>query len=313
VELSKTMADLFTDYEIIVINDGSQDSTLELIQTMQKKVRNIQLYNLSTYHGKEIATVAGLDNAIGDYVVTIDPALYSVENIAELVFAAANGADIVYGIRGQRDIHGIYPRMSILFYKLLKKVTGLYVPEDATDYRCYSRAAVNYFTKLNNRHRLLRVFPAFQGFRFDRIVVVLKDSVETKYSARILTGIRRALGIFLLASPHPMRFITIMALLGSFLNLLYAGYVVIISIIKKDVAEGWVSLSLQSAGMFFLICLILAMLAEYLFSLLGNAIGYPIYQISSESTSSVIERRNDLSVLDSESGVVLEEGDQVPH
>ena len=77
--------------------------------------------------------------------------------------------------------------------------------------------------------------------------------------------------------------------------------------IKTDVAEGWVSLSLQSAGMFFLICLILAMLAEYLFSLLGNAIGYPIYQISSESTSSVTERRVDLSVLDSKDGVVLED------
>ncbi|MGB5718902.1 MAG: hypothetical protein WBN81_17640, partial [Gammaproteobacteria bacterium] len=130
------------------------------------------------------------------------------------------------------------------------------------------------------------------------------DDTISSYPSKVLMGIRRAMGILLLASPHPMRFVTLMALMGGFLNLLYAIYIVIIAIVKEDVAEGWTSLSLQNAGMFFLICLILAMLAEYLFSLLGNAIGYPIYQITSESTSSVIERRTDLSVLNSKGSIL---------
>jgi hypothetical protein len=221
------------------------------------------------------------------------------------VFKAESGYDVVYGVREKKNVRGIYPRLSALFYRVLRRITGLQVPEDATDFRCFSRAAVNYFTQLNNRHRLIRVFAAMERFSYAEVPVMELES-SGSYPIRVLTGMRRAIGILLLASPHPMRFVTVMALLGSFINLLYAGYIVVVAIVKQDVAEGWTSLSLQNAGMFFLICLILAMLAEYLFSLLGNAIGYPIYQITSEATSSVVERRNDLSVLDSVKGVVTQ-------
>ena len=302
--LSKTLSDVFTDYELIVVNDGSSDKTYDKVQELQGGIHNIQLYNLSGNNGKEIATVAGMDNAIGDFVVTVDPAQYSVEDVPELIFKAISGYDVVYGVRGKNDVRGIYPRLSALFYKILKRTTGLQLPENATDFRCYSRAAINYFTQLNNRHRLLRVFPAMQGFKYAEVFISETDDTISSYPSKVLMGIRRAMGILLLASPHPMRFVTFMALMGGFLNLLYAVYIVIIAIVKEDVAEGWTSLSLQNAGMFFLICLILAMLAEYLYCLLGNAIGYPIYQITSESTSSVIERRTDLSVLNSKGSIL---------
>ena len=309
--LSKTLSDKFADYELIVVNDGSSDKTPDKVLELQGRIKNIQLYNLSGNNGKEIASVAGMDNAIGDFVVIVDPAQYSVEEVPELVFKARSGYDVVYGVRGKDDIRGIYPRLSVLFYKILKRTTGLQMPENATDFRCYSRVAINYFTRLNNRHRLLRVFPAMEGFKYAEVHIREIDDTGSSYPSKVLTGIRRALGILLLASPHPMRFVTFMALTGSFLNLLYAVYIVVIAIVKEDVAEGWTSLSLQNAGMFFLICLILAMLAEYLFSLLGNAIGYPIYQIASEATSSVVERRTDLSVLDSKGSLLTEDEDDV--
>ena len=77
-------------------------------------------------------------------------------------------------------------------------------------------------------------------------------------------------------------------MLGAFLNLLYACYVVIIFLLKPTVAAGWTTLSLQLSGMFFLVCLILAVLSEYVGTILGEVRSRPLYFIAQEVNSSVL-------------------------
>jgi hypothetical protein len=77
-------------------------------------------------------------------------------------------------------------------------------------------------------------------------------------------------------------------LLGALLNLAYAGYVVVIYLSRNAVAEGWTTLSLQISGMFFLVCLILAVMSEYVGAILGEVRSRPLYFIADESNSSVL-------------------------
>jgi len=100
------------------------------------------------------------------------------------------------------------------------------------------------------------------------------------------------------ASSAPIRAAWILGLVGSGLNLLYAVGVVIIALAKGSVVEGWVSLSLQASGMFFLVFLILAIIAEYIFRLSEAAHDRPIYRISAESTSAAESLRERLNLAE---------------
>jgi glycosyltransferase involved in cell wall biosynthesis len=292
VALCDVLSRSFKDYELIIVDDGSTDGTSEAIAALQTKFPNIQSYTLGQRHGEDIATVVGLDHCIGDFVVLTDLSRGAAEATPALVLRSADGFDVVYGVPATPTRSGLYGFFAAAFYRWLYRMTGLYVPPEATHLRCYSRTAVNYFLSLSNRHKLLRVFGAFGGLTSTTLGVSV-----TRRRDGLLAGCRRAVGLLLIASPQPMRIITSLALLGSLLNLLYAGYVVIIALVKNQVAEGWVSLSLQSAGMFFLVCLILALISESTFSLLRISIGQPLYRVAREATSSVLARRRELNVV----------------
>jgi hypothetical protein len=88
--------------------------------------------------------------------------------------------------------------------------------------------------------------------------------------------------------------------LAATLNLAYSGYILAIAVLKSDVAEGWVTLSAQSSGMFFLFSLMLAMMSEFLYRISSDLLGPKPYFISREESSVGLRRRGDLNLLDQE-------------
>lgn len=152
--------------EVIFVNDGSTDRTLEVINGLYRCDARVSLVDLSRNFGKEIALAAGLDHADGDAVIVIDADLQDPpELIPELISHWRAGYDVVYAQRVCRDGESIAKKTTAyLFYRLLQRVFQVKVPEDTGDFRLLSRRAVAAMRQLREQHRFMKGLFAWIGY-----------------------------------------------------------------------------------------------------------------------------------------------------
>jgi glycosyltransferase involved in cell wall biosynthesis len=297
-EIDRVMRASFRHYEIVLVDDASRDNTVEIIQQLQKKVENVQLYCLNRRSGLDVALVAGLDNSIGDFVITLNVETDPIESIPLLWEKAQQGNEIICGVRTDRQKGSMQSWLNKVFYGTFETATGLAVPPGVSDMRLYSRRVVSYITQNNDRHLLLKVLPFFTSYRVATLEYEPRDSGGGFGYRSMSTGILMAITILLASSIRPLRLLTLMALTASSLSLLFAVYVVGIALLKKHVVEGWISLALPMAVMFFFISIILGILSEYIYMLAQQSGNRPVYSITHQSTSSVLEIQQKLNVVE---------------
>jgi glycosyltransferase involved in cell wall biosynthesis len=121
--LVKVLDDLPVQYEILYVNDGSKDQTINILNGIRKENERVSVIDLSRNFGKELALTAGLDHASGDAVVVIDTDLQDPpEIIPDLVSKMLEGYDIVYAKRSERDGETLFKKLSaMLFYRFIQK------------------------------------------------------------------------------------------------------------------------------------------------------------------------------------------------
>lgn len=299
--LSTLLEQSFQDFEIILIDNASSDQTANIIKTQQQQLTNLISFRLSRYSGIEVAITAGLDNCIGDFIISLNPAYDPPELIPEMVELAQQGHEIVYGAM-EGDIQASLPKNVISrlfyrrFYRMFQSLTGSSVPENFASYRLITRHVLNYVLQNEDRHRLLKVIPALAGFHHAKLTYQPLKPRRVKLFFSILKGI----DIIFSTSVKPLRIVTFTGLLMAGLNFIYALYVLTIALFKTDVAEGWITLSLQNTSMFFLTSLILAIIGEYIFRMMDFLHKRPMYHIVEESTSNILLHRQRLNVISSE-------------
>jgi polyisoprenyl-phosphate glycosyltransferase len=154
-------------FEVIFIDDGSTDATLELLRRMHGADTRIKALSFSRNFGKEIAVAAGLKYASGDGVVVMDGDLQHPPHvIAEFVGKWDEGFEIVYGRRRDRDTDPAVHRMfSRVFYRLFEKMSGTELPDGAGDFRLLDRKAVDALNRIGERSRFNKGLYAWIGFR----------------------------------------------------------------------------------------------------------------------------------------------------
>lgn len=298
LDIDRVMNATFRHYEIVLVDDASSDDTREIVERLQRNVDNIQLYCLNRRSGLDVALVAGLDNSIGDFAITLNVQTDAANLIPALWRKAQAGSQVVCGVRTDLPKRGLNFWANRAFYRLFETVTGLRVPQGISDLRLYSRQVVGYITQNNDRHLMLRVLPFFTAHR----VAILEYAATRRgqgfgrrgRSHAILSG----LTILLSSSNLPLRMLTLMSVVASTLSLLFAFYVVAVALLKQHVVEGWVSLALPMAVMFFLLSTILGILSEYIYMLAQQSGNRPVYLISKESTSSVLEVQRKMNIVD---------------
>jgi polyisoprenyl-phosphate glycosyltransferase len=165
--LAAVVSNLDLRTEIVYINDGSTDRSLEVMTSIRERDDRVAIIDLSRNFGKELAMTAGLDFASGDAVVIIDADLQDPpELIAEFVQAWRSGYDVVYGQRLSRDGESaIKKATAFLFYRLIKGISRVKIPVDTGDFRLLSRQAVDALGKLREQHRFMKGLFAWIGFR----------------------------------------------------------------------------------------------------------------------------------------------------
>lgn len=164
--LTAVLSAVNMEYEIVFVNDGSRDGTLDMLWNIQQEDSRVSVIDLSRNYGKEIALSAGLDLADGAAVIVIDADLQDPpELIPEFIAEWRNGYDVVYGQRTERRGETWLKRFTAyLFYRVMRRLGRTSVPSDAGDFRLLSRRAVLALRTFREQHRFMKGLFTWIGF-----------------------------------------------------------------------------------------------------------------------------------------------------
>lgn len=186
--LRETLDAIGEPWEIVFVNDGSRDRSLDIMRELHRQDPRVRVVGFSRNFGHQIAITAGLDYAQGDAVVIIDADLQDPPaTIAEMVKKWREGYDIVYAVRAQRKGESWFKLFTAhLFYRLINRITGVKIPVDTGDFRLMDRRAVEAMRALREHHRFMRGLSAWIGFRQVGIEYVREERYagQTKYPFR---------------------------------------------------------------------------------------------------------------------------------
>lgn len=231
-------------YEIILVNDGSKDGTLAIMQDLAKQDPHLVAVDLSRNHGHQLALTAGLFQSIGDYVLVLDADLQDPpELLTPMLARARDGVDVVYGKRASRVGETRFKLfMASMFYRLLSWASDINIPRDVGDFRLMSRRVVNEFKNMPEQHRFIRGMIAWVGFRQEEFPYRrdARFAGVTKYPFHKL--VQFAFDAISSFSIRPLRLSIIFALFGAALAGCL-GLFAIWSYFQHRTISGWASLA----------------------------------------------------------------------
>ena len=160
--------------ELLLIDDGSTDNSLALMQELQAQGSFVRILSFSRNFGHQVAITAGIDYAKGDAVIVIDSDLQDPpEVIHELVSKWKAGAELVLAVRSARRGESWFKRATAsFFYRLIDRLTDLHIPKDSGDFRLMDRKVVQALRKVREQHRFMRGLSVWVGFKRDEVVYV---------------------------------------------------------------------------------------------------------------------------------------------
>jgi hypothetical protein len=209
-----------------------------------------------------------------------------VELIPKFV-ARTQKKDIVFGVARNLQRKNVAQEFGArLFYWYSKKYLQIRVPTGSTYFMCMNRNAANALTKGNRFTRHVRHMAVQIGFQTTNLHYELPDDKRV-YTKGKSTPLTHAIDLVANYSNHPMRFVTYLGIVAGTLNILYAIYVVFIKLTDDNIERGWTTMSLQNSFMFFILFLILAVMAEYLGRILVQSQSEPPYHVMRELSSTV--------------------------
>jgi polyisoprenyl-phosphate glycosyltransferase len=295
---SLTVRELVSDYEIIIIDNGSTDATQNLLRRLTGKegLPNLQVYSLAGNVDEVTAFWVGIENSLGDVVICLDPRAGDLAYLETVLVKASEGCDLVFTkkvfsqSRRSIPVNIIY----MLFGKLLKISSGIDLGSYSSSFLAVSRRVVSYLLQFPSPQLKYRNLPSISGF--SRYCVNINPRKIRGKPIRFTESIPRGIKLVTSSSESPLRIATILSAIGAIASLLYSVYIVLIWIFKDDVAPGWVSLSMQQAGMFFLISLVLLVMSEYVLEIARKSNSGPPYYIAQEYTSATLTRKERLNI-----------------
>lgn len=232
------------NWEILLVDDGSDDDSAEYIEELMTQKPNIRLIKLSRNFGKEAAMTAGLEHTRGDAAIVLDADLQDPpEHIQTMVDCWQSGVDVVLMQRRSRAGETLFKRWSAhLFYRLLNRTSRTKIPVDTGDFRLMSRKAINALLVLKERNRYMKGLYAWIGMptqviQYDREA---RAAGETKWSYPALVGL--ALEGLTSFSVSPLRWATMIGLIAATLGGVFGLWIVIKALMFGDATSGYPSL-----------------------------------------------------------------------
>lgn len=244
-EVKKILVTLKAEYEIIFIDDGSSDKTLEEVKELSEKDKGVHYVSFSRNFGKEAAMYAGLKKAAGDYVVIMDVDLQDPPSlIPEMLSAVRSGefdsaATRRTNRKGEPPVRSMFAR---LFYKLMRYFSDIDIVDGARDFRMMSRTMVDAVLSVSERGRFSKGIFAWVGFRtkYFEYKNVERSAGKTKWNFRKL--FLYSLDGIVAFSTKPLVLASITGILFLFLSFLFIIFIIVRKVLFGDPTAGWPSL-----------------------------------------------------------------------
>lgn len=281
-KLQKVLAVTGSNYEIIFVNDGSKDSSAQILSQAAREDPRLKVLTFSRNFGHQAAITAGLDFASGDAVAVMDADLQDPpELLSQMVELIVEGYDVVSAQRVSRSTDTYMKRKTAaVFYWLMRHMVDERILPEVADFRMFSRPALMAIRTLREQHRFMRGMVAWLGLKeavvgFHRAPRV---AGETKYP--ILKMMRFAWTAISSFSALPLRLSITAGLLLTFLGVAYFSYAMYVALVTGAVVRGWTSIvalqCLFSGGTL----LALGLAGDYIARIYEETKGRPLYVVS---------------------------------
>ncbi len=223
-----TLATLSTQIEVIVIDDGSQDETGEVMQALGARHPELVYLKLSRNFGKEPALTAGIDAARGEVLILMDAdGQHPVSLLPDMLRKWQQGSDVVYAVRKTRDDQsGLQVNLTALFYKVVNFGSRVKIPANAGDFRLMDRKVVDALKSLPERNRFMKGLYAWVGFNSTAIDYEPLPRADGHSNFGLRGSLSLALTGILAFSITPLRALTLIGLMLAALALGYGTWVV---------------------------------------------------------------------------------------
>jgi glycosyltransferase involved in cell wall biosynthesis len=282
VHIKAVMDRLQESYELVFVNDGSLDLTLEIVKDISHRDRHVRILNFSRNFGHQIAISAGMEHAVGEAIIFIDADLQDPpEVIVDMIAKWKEGYEVVYGKRMKRNGETVFKRITaLMFYRLLKSMTSVDIPVDTGDFRLIDRKVCDELVKLKEKNRYVRGLVSWVGFRQTAVEYVREErkAGETKYPLRKM--LRFALDAITSFSYKPLKLAIYLGFGVSMLSFIYLLTVLYQRLFTSTTVPGWTSII--ALNLFFngVVLIILGILGEYIGRIYDESKQRPLYILS---------------------------------
>lgn len=279
--LKEVLQRLNVGYEILFVNDGSKDNSMEVIRKLAGKDKDVRFINFSRNFGHQIAVCAGLDFVKGDKVVIMDTdGQDPPELIEKLYLKSLDGFEVVYARRKQRKGENFFKKFTARwFYRIMRRITHIDIPLDTGDFRIIDKKVVEQLRRMSEKQKFLRGQISWIGFN--------QTSVEFEREARLggKTGysvgkmIRLALDGITGFSNFPLRLATISGFVFALIGFGLILYTLYSRFIRSDYEPGWASQMITIVFIGGIQLIGIGIIGEYISRISDNVRNRPLYII----------------------------------
>ena len=281
LRLIATLDGISPNFEIIYVDDGSTDSTPDLLREMQLHESRVRAIRFSRNFGHQLAITAGLEHARGDAIVIIDADLQDPpEVIREFFQKWLDGHDVAYGVRVERDGETAFKRVTAkLFYRFISRLSDTSIPLDTGDFRLMDRRVVDALLAMPERDRFVRGMVSWLGF--SQVAVPYRRARrfagDTKFS--LFKMMRLATDGIVSFSILPLRMATWIGFAASGIALVEIVVALFDKIFTHGLVRGWTStvIAIWFVGGVQLICM--GIIGEYVGRIYGESKRRPLYVV----------------------------------
>ncbi len=267
------------EWEFLFVNDGSQDTTMEVLAGLRKLDKRCNYVDLSRNYGKEVALLAGFDFVTGDCAAIMDADLQHPPRIVhEMLRKWEEGYDDVYARRVTRGKESfLRKRLSLIYYKLLSKSTRLDVLPNVGDFRLLDRCCLDALRQMREQSRYTKGMYCYVGFKKTHVDFETQDRVAGQSSMSYRTLIRLAIEGLTAYTTSPLRWAAGIGVIVSLVSFLYAIWFLIKTIVWGEPVVGFPTLMITMLFLGGVQLLSLGIIGEYLGQVFNETKNRPVY------------------------------------
>ena len=277
----KKLSDKYS-YEIIFINDGSKDSTLEILKKIASNDDNVKIISFSRNFGHQAAVTAGIRNVTGDAVIIMDADLQDPPELFEgMIEKWEEGYEVVYGKRKTREGESRFKLLTArMFYNTLNKLSEIEIPKDTGDFRLVDRKVIDVIATLPEHNKFLRGLFSWVGFNqyayeYNRVNRV---AGKTKYPFKKM--FKLATDGILSFSAKPLKIVGAIGIFSVIVSIIILIYSIVSYMFKlNSLTPGWTSIMCTMTFIGGIILISLWMIGEYIARIYEESLGRPEYII----------------------------------